>query len=161
MKTHPATVAALLCNAATAADQLTQARDEAGVVTLLDARLVVANTDDADDVVIRLEPVSERLDKRVKVTIVIMLRSDVAVGSQISATLHTAIAIAYQDDRRPSPLRLVEMFREQVAITVRIIPVQIAQQHDALHVLLCLEFELERVNVASVATEFERHRASN
>ena len=81
MKTHPTTIAALLSNAAVAANQLTQPRDETGVVPLLDARLVVANTDDADDVVVRLEPVGERLDKRVKVTLVIMFGSDAPAGS--------------------------------------------------------------------------------
>ena len=62
MKTHPATIAAFLSDAATAADQLAQSRDEAGVVAFEDAALMVANTDDADDVVVGFEPLSEIVD---------------------------------------------------------------------------------------------------
>ena len=45
MKTHPATIATLLSNAAVAADQLAQARYQACVVAFEDARLMVANSD--------------------------------------------------------------------------------------------------------------------
>jgi len=62
MKTHPATVSTFLSDAAVAADQLTQARDEASVVSFEDACLMVANTDDADDVVVGFEPLSEIVD---------------------------------------------------------------------------------------------------
>ena len=67
MKTHPATVTALLSDAATAADQLAQARDEASVVSFEDACLMVANTDDADDVVVGFEPLSEIINYRIQI----------------------------------------------------------------------------------------------
>jgi len=48
VEAHPAAISALLSDAAIAADQLTQTRDEAGVVTLEDARFVVADSNDRD-----------------------------------------------------------------------------------------------------------------
>ena len=67
MKATPSTVAAFLSDPAVGADQLTQARDEAGVVTFEDACLMVANTDYADDVVVVFEPLSEVINYRIQI----------------------------------------------------------------------------------------------
>lgn len=52
-----------------------------------------------------------------------MFGSDVSAGSQISFAFHRTKRVTHKDHTRLSTLRLVEMFGEQVAITMRIIEV--------------------------------------